>query len=185
MAVAAEAATEPAEQCDDEDDDQDESSGDIMLSFPCFGFQRAPSSDFQATRAIVGRWRRPSVAAPLPHCGQVTCRGCSERVGCMSLASSAHSPESESPRAPPSAPRARCVGAWMSAWNRLTARTVVKDVVDTPHRHPIAEPTGTIDDSQNEEYCAAHAAYRGDAKQDQSCHRTQGQKPRLDPGAVH
>ena len=81
-------------------------------------------------------------------------------------------------------------------WNRLTARTdrpafiggtwrVVKDVVDTPHRHPIAEPTGTIDDSQNEEYCATHAAYRGDAKQDQSCHRTQGQKPRLDPGAVH
>ena len=94
---------------------------------------------------------------------------------------------------------ASCRAAWSKlllrrwtwdVWNRLTARTdrpafigatwrVVKDVVDTPHRHPIAEPTGTIDDSQNEEYCATHAAYRGDAKQDQSCHRTQGQEPRL------
>jgi hypothetical protein len=60
----------------------------------------------------------------------------------------------------------------------VTSR-VIKDAVDTPHRHSIAEPTETIDDSQNEKYCAAHAAYRGDAKHDQSCHRTQGQKPRL------
>jgi hypothetical protein len=50
------------------------------------------------------------------------------------------------------------------------------DVVDTPHRHPIAEPTGPIDDSQNEEHCAAHPAYRSGAKQDQSCRRTQGQE---------